>query len=358
MCGALGRFWRIRGHWREGREWCAQALKKDADAAPKDVRAKALITVGMMEFWLGETVAAEVPVEAALTLAREAGNRSVEAVALNNLSNLVSDHGDWRARPAFWKKPSRSIAMRGNRSRNASVSAISACHLIDQGDLAGRAGSARACAGLQPGDRKRFAGGDSGCRAWGGSPSGAATMQRARTLSAEALAIFRVWIRWRRRSRQTLALARICIACGEPETAARHLAEALGHQQEARSTEHRPMPGCHGRSGGQGRRLGKGCALSRRCSEVSAKSRACSPRHGKRSNPGGIDAACRCGARGRSVCGRRVRRVAPRPTESDRYVGLEWLGIDRVRSGGVFGRYLSQGERCAGATRIDRLGRC
>jgi len=93
ICGALGHFWRVRGHWREGRDWCRVALQRDAGKAPKGVRAKALLTAATMTYLLGETDQAEAWVRESLSLAREIRNRVLEAGALNNLSTIAVDRG-------------------------------------------------------------------------------------------------------------------------------------------------------------------------------------------------------------------------------------------------------------------------
>jgi predicted ATPase/class 3 adenylate cyclase len=227
MCGALRLFWMIRGHWREGRDWCSSALQKDAGAAPRDVRAKVLMTAGDMNFRLGETAAAEALFEAALTLAREAGDRSLEAVALNNLSNLVADHGD-RARALQLLDQALAINRNAGNKELESISLSNiGFHLIDQGNLA---------AAQAPLERALVLSREIGSESleafslvsMGRLSERRGDYERARMLSAEALAIFRRLASPADEVEQLLALARIYVACGEPVPAARYLAEALG----------------------------------------------------------------------------------------------------------------------------------
>jgi tetratricopeptide (TPR) repeat protein len=226
MCGALRLFWMIRGHWREGRDWCSAALEKDAGVAPRDVRARALITAGNMSYRLGETPAAEALVEAALTLAREADDRGLEAVALNNLSALVADHGD-RARAL--RLLDQAVAINRNAG-NKELESISLSnigfHLIDQGDLAAAQAPLELAIALS-----REVGSDSleafALVAMGRLAERRGDYQRARALATEALAMFRRLASPAEEVEQMLALARICIACGETEPAARYLAESL-----------------------------------------------------------------------------------------------------------------------------------
>ena len=227
MCGALRLFWMIRGHWREGRDWCSAALQKGAGAAPGDVRARVLITAGTMSFRLGETAASEALFEGALALARDAGDRSLEAVALNNLSNLVSDRGD-RARALQLLDQAVAINRNAGNKELESINLSNiGFHLIDQGDLAAaRAPLERALV------LSREIGSESleafSLVSMGRMAERRGEYDRARMLHAEALAIFRVLASPAEEVEQMLALARIGIACGAPGPAAQYLAQALG----------------------------------------------------------------------------------------------------------------------------------
>jgi tetratricopeptide (TPR) repeat protein len=240
MCGALGRYWRIRGHWREGRDLCSAALEKDAGAAAEDVRAKALITAGMMNFWLGETIAAEALVETALALAREAGNRSLEAVALNNLSNLVSDHGDFARAHRLLNDAVAINHELGNQEWEC-INLNNIGELFsEQGDLAAAQGPLESALALGREIRseslKAIA-----LSSMGRLAERLGDYQQARILFEEALALFRGLAYLAEEVQQTLGLARICIACSEPAPAARHLAEAL---HTSRKLGHRSIVRC------------------------------------------------------------------------------------------------------------------
>ena len=240
MCGALGRFWKIRGHWREGREWCSTALQNDAGGAPKDVRAKALMTAGSMNFWLGETVAAEALIEKALVLAREAGNRSLEAGTLNNLSNLVSDHGDFARAHSLLNESLAINRDLGNREAECVNLNNIGVHFMDEGHLtAAQAPVGRALA------LSREIGSDSleaiALGSMGRLAERRGDYHQARTLSAKALAIFRGLASLAEEVEQTVALARVCVDCGELGSAARYLAEALG---TSRKLGHRSIVQC------------------------------------------------------------------------------------------------------------------
>jgi predicted ATPase/class 3 adenylate cyclase/Tfp pilus assembly protein PilF len=227
MCGALGRFWRVRGHWREGRDWCSKALENDAGVAPKGVRAKALIVGSTVNFWLGETAAAEAMVETALTLAREAGDRTLEAVALNNLSNIVADHGDFaRAHSLLNEAVTINHALGNRESESMNLNNMGEL-FMDQGNFAAAHTHLERALGLG-----REIASDSleavalGSMGWLAERRG--DYHRARMYSSEALAIFRHLASLAEDVQQTLTLARVCVACDEPGRAARYLTEALG----------------------------------------------------------------------------------------------------------------------------------
>jgi predicted ATPase/transcriptional regulator with XRE-family HTH domain len=132
LTGALRWFWRMRGHFHEGREWLMQALQTcperpttarasallgmslllnglgDMGAARplaeesaaiyrelNDQRglAEALTITGLTLVWQGKAVLSRTRLEEALTLFREAGDRWGEAQVLYRLGSFLSDYG-------------------------------------------------------------------------------------------------------------------------------------------------------------------------------------------------------------------------------------------------------------------------
>src|SRR5258706_8011090 len=53
LCGTLQRFWWMRGHFTEGRQWCTRALCKAGAEERTQERAKALNTAGLLSFRQG-----------------------------------------------------------------------------------------------------------------------------------------------------------------------------------------------------------------------------------------------------------------------------------------------------------------
>ena len=132
LAGALRWFWRMRGHFHEGRDWLLQALRQSSEG-PTAGRASALLGMslllnalgdlhaarpmaeesaaiyrrlghqrglaealtitGLTLAWQGEAVLSRARFEEALTLYREAGDRWGEAHVLYRLGSFLSDYG-------------------------------------------------------------------------------------------------------------------------------------------------------------------------------------------------------------------------------------------------------------------------
>jgi len=92
MVLAIEPFWRLRGHWQEGRRWHEQALDATDKANPK--RLKALDSAQYFAYLERDFEPARTLSEELLLLAREADNRPMIAMALNGLSLLTMEEGD------------------------------------------------------------------------------------------------------------------------------------------------------------------------------------------------------------------------------------------------------------------------
>jgi len=86
IAGALTIFWRMRGHFREGRETLTRVLAT-AVGRPPTVRAKGLWGLGFMALMTGDGGAAIRALEESLSLARKDGDRVREARCLMLLGN-------------------------------------------------------------------------------------------------------------------------------------------------------------------------------------------------------------------------------------------------------------------------------
>jgi tetratricopeptide (TPR) repeat protein len=93
LAAALGRFWRMRGHLREGLSWLERALSQSEEAT--SVRARALEAAGRLVHDRGDPDAAKTYYEAALTLWDLLVDRSGQARLRDDLGNLAHDRGDF-----------------------------------------------------------------------------------------------------------------------------------------------------------------------------------------------------------------------------------------------------------------------
>jgi predicted ATPase/class 3 adenylate cyclase len=96
LAGALGRYWLRRAHLREGREQLEAALAA-APESPAPARCHALIWATALAREYGDIDAAERFAHAALTLAREHGDRKGAGMALGLLGSIAWLRGDLAA---------------------------------------------------------------------------------------------------------------------------------------------------------------------------------------------------------------------------------------------------------------------
>lgn len=111
LVGSLGRFWYIRGYYREGRERLMEALL--ASASPTlmrtPFRAKALSTAGILVTVLGDYINGRALHEESLAIRREIDDKKGIGISLNHLGTLVYEQGDYNtARTLF----AESLAIR------------------------------------------------------------------------------------------------------------------------------------------------------------------------------------------------------------------------------------------------------
>ncbi|MDP8923981.1 MAG: tetratricopeptide repeat protein, partial [Chloroflexota bacterium] len=93
LAGALAWFWYLGGHFGEGRRWLERALAR-RDEVREPLRARILTRAGSLAFLQGEYDAAHTWLDAAIRIAREAGETPVLADALHWLGNVDRARGD------------------------------------------------------------------------------------------------------------------------------------------------------------------------------------------------------------------------------------------------------------------------
>ncbi len=135
--GALPRYWATRGFFNEGRHWLEQALAHpDRDAAPAEIRLRALNAAGTLARLQGDLARAQQHLEECLSLSRASEAQRWSAVALNALGLVARRQGDSHRAACLYEE---SIALsREAGDRRTLINAISnlAGVLNAQGDHA------------------------------------------------------------------------------------------------------------------------------------------------------------------------------------------------------------------------------
>jgi predicted ATPase/class 3 adenylate cyclase len=94
---ALWRFWDVRGHFGEGREYLTAALERTVGLEQRLLRARALAGAGCLAWRQGDYTAARTLNEESLTIFQEVGDRQGIAISLNNLGDVTSSQSDYGA---------------------------------------------------------------------------------------------------------------------------------------------------------------------------------------------------------------------------------------------------------------------
>ncbi len=97
LCGALWRFWEMRGYWSEGRRWLEAALGLPNAQGRTAARAKALFGVGYFASSLGDVGAARALLEESVALYRELEDKRSLAEALSELGWCMFQQNDFAA---------------------------------------------------------------------------------------------------------------------------------------------------------------------------------------------------------------------------------------------------------------------
>ena len=120
LAAALWRFWWIRGHLSEGRQWLSQALAS-ADAVSPAVRARALRGAGMLALTQSAYAEAAVLLEQSLALFRQLGDEHGAGNALSNIATLLSSQGEYHRARAI-EEEGLALSRRLGDKRGVSIS--------------------------------------------------------------------------------------------------------------------------------------------------------------------------------------------------------------------------------------------
>lgn len=109
LCGALWRWWAIRGHLSEGRGWCARFLGMTEGEDRTLERANALNAAGVLAQIQADLPVARKQHEESLAIRRHLGDRSGIAGSLNNLANVFALQADYSTARTLYEE---SVAIR------------------------------------------------------------------------------------------------------------------------------------------------------------------------------------------------------------------------------------------------------
>jgi predicted ATPase/class 3 adenylate cyclase len=142
LVAALSRFWHVRGHLREAQAWVealmalAGPVTADAvDPVSASVRARALLTRGLLALLQGDRTAAEPWQEQAAALAQAAGDRRTTAYALISLGRLAWDQSDWERAASRFEASLTLFRQLGDRRGTGIALNSLALILLRQGEL-------------------------------------------------------------------------------------------------------------------------------------------------------------------------------------------------------------------------------
>jgi non-specific serine/threonine protein kinase len=109
LCSALQQLWITRGHFSEGRQWCALALDRAQSETLTVERAMVLNTSGTLAHYLGDDASSRSLHEESLAIMRKLGDRRGIGNALHSLGNVALDKCEFTSAQALYEE---SLAIR------------------------------------------------------------------------------------------------------------------------------------------------------------------------------------------------------------------------------------------------------
>ncbi|WP_309706830.1 tetratricopeptide repeat protein [Armatimonas sp.] len=104
LCASLCRYWFLRGHWSEGREYLAAALTRTDTLPGTATRARALMGAGNLARNQGDFAVAITYFEECLALRRTLGDQRGSASILNNLATVFLDQSDYERAQSLYEE--------------------------------------------------------------------------------------------------------------------------------------------------------------------------------------------------------------------------------------------------------------
>ncbi len=104
MAVAMCRFWEVRGHLGEGRDWLRVMLALGPNMHPTAVRGDALNGAGALAHWQADYMSANRLCEESLVIRRKLGDQGGICGALNNLGIVAAAQGANRAAQRYYEE--------------------------------------------------------------------------------------------------------------------------------------------------------------------------------------------------------------------------------------------------------------
>lgn len=134
LCSALWRFWSMRGHLSEGREWLARVLVLPLSAPQARARAVALFGAGRLAYLQGDTAAATAAFEERLAIGLNLNDQWLVPGALIQLGHIASSQGSGAIARSYYEK-SLTIGRGTGDKRTVAISLNGLGRIVrDQGD--------------------------------------------------------------------------------------------------------------------------------------------------------------------------------------------------------------------------------
>ncbi len=116
---ALFRFWEMREHLSEGRDWLRRMLALDGAGKPTSARVRALFAAGVLAGEQSDYDAASKLLGESLEIARELGDKQSMAIALNARAVITRDGGDVSGSQALFEQSLELWRERGDEAAQA-----------------------------------------------------------------------------------------------------------------------------------------------------------------------------------------------------------------------------------------------
>ncbi len=118
LASALGSFWKIRGHYSEGRQWLERFLEAGPDAPAKST-GKALTKLGKLVHLQGDIDSALKFLNKSVELSKDLNDKSAIGESLSNLGMIKFEQGDYEAGQKIYEETMNIYRQTGDKKKIA-----------------------------------------------------------------------------------------------------------------------------------------------------------------------------------------------------------------------------------------------